>query len=136
MEKGISAIIATILLLLITIALAGTAYIFTSGMLQGKTDKSISVLDAACTEDSGNPGNYELTVILANDGTETIDLSDSELTFIVDNTVEVFALSAGTTIDPHTSGVLTSSDADFQPGVHTVVVTSPSNSVQAEAWCA
>lgn len=34
--KGISAIVATILLLMITIALAGTAYIFASGILSGR----------------------------------------------------------------------------------------------------
>lgn len=48
MNKGISAIIATILLLLITIALAGTAYMFISGMLQARTAKTVALGNPQC----------------------------------------------------------------------------------------
>jgi flagellin-like protein len=45
--KGISAVIATILMLVITIALAGTAYMYISGIFTTQT-QGIEVLDAYC----------------------------------------------------------------------------------------
>jgi len=44
--KGISGIIATILLVLIAISLVGVAYVFFSGMIEGRTGKTISLLDS------------------------------------------------------------------------------------------
>ena len=46
--KGISAVIATILLLMITIAIASTAYMYVTGMIGGMTSKTISVSHASC----------------------------------------------------------------------------------------
>ncbi|MEM7824981.1 MAG: archaellin/type IV pilin N-terminal domain-containing protein [Candidatus Aenigmatarchaeota archaeon] len=48
--KGISAIIATILMLMITIALAGTAYMYMSGMLTSNI-QGIEVVWADCSSD-------------------------------------------------------------------------------------
>ena len=45
--KGISAVIATILMLVITIALAGTAYLYVSGVFTTQT-QAIEVADAYC----------------------------------------------------------------------------------------
>jgi len=63
--KGVSAIIATILMLVITIGLAGTAYVYISGMLTGKTAKTISLLDASCT-------GSNIVIVISNDGTQNI----------------------------------------------------------------
>jgi|GEM_PF-6717777 len=65
MNKGIATIIATVLLLMITIALAGTGYLFVSGMLTGRTSKTISLLDASCS-------GAAITIVVSNDGTSSI----------------------------------------------------------------
>ncbi len=63
--KGISTVIAAILLLMIVITLAGTAYMFTSGMLTSKIAKTISLLNS-----------QGQLVVIQNSGTETIDSGD------------------------------------------------------------
>lgn len=58
---GISSIIATILILMIVIALAGSAYFFIGGIFIRRTAQSFSIIDA-----------YENTIIIKNDGTANI----------------------------------------------------------------
>jgi len=69
--KGISTIIASILLVIITISLAGTAYLFIGGVLTGQTSKIIKLLDAKAH-----------TIIIQNLGTESI--SSDEIRVLVD----------------------------------------------------
>jgi flagellin-like protein len=129
MKKGISAIIATILLLLITIALAGTAYMFTSGFLEGRTKKSISVLTAECVGD-------DITVVVSNDGLE--DVSVSELSFIIDSTDRSTNFRNGfstSTINPHQTAVGIDNTTSYGSGVHNILVTSPSNTAQIQVYC-
>lgn len=64
--KAISTIIASILMLTITIALAGTAYLYVSGVFTGKTSTTFSLVDSVND-----------TVIIRNDGTEPIDAFSS-----------------------------------------------------------
>lgn len=59
--KAISTIIATVLLLMITIALVGTAYLYISGTLTGKVSNAFSIL-----------GSYGDTITIRNDGTDSI----------------------------------------------------------------
>ncbi len=59
--KGMSAVIATILMLAITIALAGTAYLYISGILTGKISTSFSIIESS--QDS---------VTIMNDGSSPI----------------------------------------------------------------
>jgi flagellin-like protein len=129
--KGISAIIATILLLLITIALAGTAYVFTSGMLSGKTEKSITILSGECSG-NGTAGTANITLVVSNDGTEPIQ--DSELTVVVDNNVVSNNFDFGTAA-PHSTVVATGTSG-YTSGVHNVIVTSPSNHGEIQVYCA
>lgn len=63
--KGISTIIATILLVIITISLVGVAYLFVSGLLTGQTSKNIKLMEA-----SGH------IVIIQNIGTRNITPND------------------------------------------------------------
>jgi len=49
--KGISAVIATILMLVITIALAGTAYMYISGIFTTQT-QGVEIIDAYCSPDN------------------------------------------------------------------------------------
>jgi flagellin-like protein len=61
--KGISAVIATILMLLITIALAGTSYLYISGVFTSKTSVSLAIdPTSSCTASV-------FTVAVRNDGT-------------------------------------------------------------------
>lgn len=49
--KGISTVIATILMLMITIALAGTAYLYISGTFTQQTAVVLEFTEATCTGD-------------------------------------------------------------------------------------
>lgn len=123
--KGISTIIASIMLLVITIGLAGTAYIFIKTILDQSISKTINVLDMSC-----NQGN--ITIILTNDGTANI--KDSELIVMVDGNVksDKFTFNPDP-IPAHSTAVATSSEPYGLNAVHTVVVTSPSNSVRGQS---
>lgn len=70
MKKGITPIIAIIILLLITIGLAATAWTYLSGFLSGYT-RSLSLIDSYCT------GSSTANIILRNSGTEAIALGAS-----------------------------------------------------------
>ena len=69
MKKGITPIIAVIILLLITVALAGLAWAFLSGYFTGLTGKTIAVVDYSCI------GGNTAQVIIRNSGTQSITLS-------------------------------------------------------------
>lgn len=68
--KGVSAVIATILMLLITIALAGTAYLYISGIFTAKTGVVLSIdgTQSICTASA-------MTLIVKNDGTAVATLT-------------------------------------------------------------
>ena len=120
--KGISTIIATILMLIITIALAGTAYMFMSGMLMSRISKTISILGASCNATNG------ITLVISNDGTDTI--KEGELK-ILNGTINIANFNA-ISIEPRNSNI-----TSFQggPGSNPVRVVSPSNSVEFPVWC-
>ena len=125
MRKGVSAVIATILLLLITIALAGTAYVYMSGVVTGKISKTISIVDLSCT-------NGDITIVLSNDGTSNI--ADGELKVFVDGSPN----SLFGSLDPinlHSSSVAVGNTNYGSGTTHTVMVVSPSNSVRQTVYC-
>ena len=68
MKKGITPIIAVIILLLITVALAGMAWVFLSNYFSGLTSKNIQLIDYSCV---GNNAR----VVVKNAGTSTISLA-------------------------------------------------------------
>jgi len=67
MKKGITPIIAIIILLLITIGLAATAWTYLSGFL-GTYTKSLTLVDSYCI------AGINSTVIMRNSGTEAISV--------------------------------------------------------------
>ena len=71
--KGVTAIIAIILLLVITIALAGIAYMFTQNILKKST--SLVSVDAYCV--SGDITN--ITILAMNEGTSKITASQVKI---------------------------------------------------------
>ncbi len=73
--KGISEIIATILMLMITLAISGTAYIFISGAFTQQT-QGMEIVDAYCLD--GTPDVVNL--VMRNLGTITIATSGFTVT--------------------------------------------------------
>jgi flagellin-like protein len=67
MKKGITPIIAVIILLLITVALAGMAWAFLSGYFTGLTGKTIAVVDYSCV------GGNTAQAIIRNSATGPIN---------------------------------------------------------------
>ena len=144
MRKGVSAIIATILLLMITIGLAGMAYVFMSGMMTGRTSKTITVLDASC---SGDSSTKKITIVVSNDGTDTITMTagSGDLKIFVDNTDDTAdfdenGVAADTTYDvsSHRTVTLVSDNGAgyyTASAAHTVLVVSPSNAIKQVVYC-
>jgi len=123
--KGVSDIIATILMLIITIGLAGTAYVYISGVMTGRTAKTISLLDASC---SGG----DITVVLSNDG--TTDITTTDLHIWVDGVDASGDCDEEQAVVAHTTAVIICSAA-YGTGGHEVLVTSPTNSGRITAYC-
>lgn len=73
--KGISEIIATILMLMITLAISGTAYVFISGAFTQQI-QGLELIDAFCQ--GGTPDVVNL--ILRNSGTNAIATSGVSIT--------------------------------------------------------
>ena len=128
--KGISTIIASILLLIITIALAGTAYLFITNFLTSTISKTINILDISCYPFNSTSSN--ITIIVSNEGTANI--TDSELTVMVDNILKSDKFTFNT-IAPHGTEVATSTDLYNSNQKHVVSITSPSNSVRQTIFC-
>jgi hypothetical protein len=73
--KGISTIIASIILVVITIGLISVAYLYMTGLLTGTTAKNIELMDAYCDLTSGS--NYNITALIKNIGTTNITIINS-----------------------------------------------------------
>jgi len=125
-NKGVSGIIASILLVMITIGLVGIAYVYFSGMVSGKTAKTISISDVSC-----NSTGY-ITVVLSNDGTQ--DILDADLTVLVDN-VDRSANYAFGTVSSHDTATVVSTITESTGAKHTILITSPSNSGRQVVTC-
>jgi len=131
MSRGISTIIAAILLLIITIGLASTAYLFISSFFYTQTSKTIQLLDASCT--GGN-----ITLVVSNTGTDTITSGDLKV-HINEEDKSSFYTDALTPLDPHDTEVDTYKPKDEEgldpySGSVRIRVTS-SNSIDTTIWC-
>lgn len=107
MKKGISTIVASILMLMITIALAGVAYLYISGVFTGRTSAAFEIVSA----DSS-------TISIRNIGTENI----TQLNVFVDNQEVPVAMSP---IQPMAVGVVNITTL-ITKGTHSFTVRSPS----------
>ena len=70
MKKGITPIIAVIILLLITVALAGMAWAFLSGYFTGMTAKNIQLIDYSCASGTSR-------IIIRNAGSQSVSMGAS-----------------------------------------------------------
>ena len=124
--KGVSEIIANILMLIITVGLVGTAYVYISGMMATKTEKTISMLDADCN------GTHILLVV-NNEGIESIAIN--ELIVYINNQ-RIIPDPLSNPLGPRSIAVITSLETGVIPGQsNTILVISPSNSVRQSIWC-
>ncbi|MBU5688671.1 MAG: hypothetical protein KQA41_00370 [Candidatus Aenigmarchaeota archaeon] len=111
--KGISAVIATLLLIVITVGLAGTAYFFINNIAENSMQNNFQILEV-----SGNK------IIISNFGTKPIMQND--LKIIVDNTPVSFSIDNGV-IDPNKVGIVTISSA-LSEGMHRLIVLNKGSS--------
>ena len=115
--KGISTVIATILMLMITIGLAGTAYLFISGAFQQQT-QGLEVVDAFCS------GGTQARISLRNLGTSDITFDADDCGTPASNSVRcgsvtVTRTSGVGTFDPAGS---TGADSVIEPGTQATLV--------------
>ena len=130
--KGISAIIATLLILLITIGLAGLAYSYISGVFTSKT-MTISLVDAYCT-------GTDAMFIIRNDGTQTLP-STSVTATVIDASCTGGNLPTTESNNPLTSDISAGSTATLTATgcktgrTHTWRLSGPSNSITLSVYC-
>jgi len=130
MKKGISTIIATIILVVITIGLIATAYLYFMGIVT--VGPVVSIASARCGPVPKNSLNVTLT--LKNEGTS--DWSSGDLTFTWDGTEFTItekgceSVAAGKTgiciITNTTTGTLA---YDNMKGTHNLAIYGPRNTV-------
>lgn len=122
MKKGISTIIATILLLIITISLAGTAYLFMNNMLNIQMSRPISVLGASCNS------TLDITLVISNDGVDPIKEGDIDVFIGSEDKGQLDVY-----IPPKETNV--SSEIKGTAGSNDVRIISPSNAIEITVWC-
>ena len=130
--KGISTVVATLLMLIITIALAGLAYSYISGIFTARTAVVLAIDKADC-----DPTTNAITVALRNDGTSPINLNAITLSgtkadgsAIPSTTCAASGtLSAGGTVT--CSNTLTGSD-----GTNTIKASGGGSTATGTVYCA
>jgi len=134
MKKGISTIIATILLLIITIALTGTAYMFVSGMIGTRISQTISA-DISCV-------NGKVVLIVYNQGTDVINntATTKELKIYINNADKTDFFEENGILNQKTYGIVTHgnivliSNITYSGGQKMMIMTS-SNTQTGDVFC-
>jgi flagellin-like protein len=118
--KGISAVIAVLLLLVITLGLVGLAYGYISGVFTAKTAVVLSIEDAECTVS-------DITVWVTNDGTTTSGSVDVNVTD--DGSCSITSIAGGGTESCSTG-------AGAGAGYHTVKARTSGSTASGQVYCA
>lgn len=120
--KGISTVIATLLMLVITVALAITAYGYITGLFTSTTSKTVNLVDAAC-----NAGSSYFVTVRDTDQFNNISttelivrVDDQPINTIVWNPVQVSANNGVST------GTITSPAGGAAGSAHRIKVIGPS----------
>jgi flagellin-like protein len=133
--KGVSAVIATILMLMIVIALAGMAYMYLIGMFTSRTAKTIDITDAGCRAGQSVNGYY---VSIKNLDTAT-PVAFSELTARLDGnivTINSTSCPLALTIAPgNTTSCDIATAGDTAGKFHRIRIIGPANSAEEPANC-
>jgi FlaG/FlaF family flagellin (archaellin) len=119
--KGVSTIIATIIMVVITLGLISVAYLYMAGLITGTTATNIQLADAYCN-------GTHIIYLIKNIGTASV----SSLTFYVDGahigTVPPNTGSLSCTPElPIGAGNSTSCIHSTTAGIHNIRVVGPSN---------
>jgi flagellin-like protein len=138
--KGVSAVIATILMLMIVIALAGMAYMYLIGMFTSRTAKTIDITDAGCRPLPGgtvNPVNgYYVSI-------KNLDVSTpvlvSELSVRIDGNLVTF----NSTVCPGATSIVggatqncdIAAASDKAGTFHRIRIVGPANAAEEPANC-
>lgn len=135
--KGVSTIIATLLMLIITIALAGLAYSYISGLFASRTGKVIDI-DTGATFCSGTT----ITVYVKNEG--TIDFNANAVNIQKQGQTAKTCTSASATVIAGGSTVACTNTLAATDGVtagNNIIVVGgassagPTNTVRANVFC-
>jgi flagellin-like protein len=130
--KGISAVIATILMLMITIALAGVAYMYISGIFTAKTGVVIE-FDATATSCSGT----DITAYLRNTGTiaTTLNLITVSGTTSAGGPITGGACAASGSLNPGAGSLPCSVTLTGTSGTNTLIASGPTNTARGTVYC-
>ncbi len=123
--KGVSAVIATLLLLVITIGLAMTAYFYINNMVTKSTAKVVTVEPGFCTANT-------ITLIITNSGTENI-IYPGDIKFVLNNNQNPTVTVNPTTISPRGTAVATISGA--QTGANNLIIITTSGTIRQTIIC-
>jgi flagellin-like protein len=124
--KGISAVIATLLLLVITIGLAMTAYFYINNIVQRSTAKVITVEPGFC---SGGT----ITLVITNTGTETVTWPN-DIRFVLGSNQNPSVSVNPPSIPPRSTAVATISGAATNQ-VNNLIIITPSGSIRQQIFC-
>jgi flagellin-like protein len=138
MRKGITPIISTIVLLLITVALAGAAWVYIGGFMGAYTEKSFTIPPGGVYCDSA--GKFHVRVV--NTGTTTITSNDwatatVEGIFTGETTIKTKDLTKPAEVKSKATAELTSatSDVGASGSSYTVSVGTLSGVQRIPATC-
>ncbi len=137
--KGVSTVIATLLMLIITIAMAGLAYSYISGLFSAKTGKIIEI-DTGGTFCSGTT----VTVYIKNEGTVDFTANNANIqkqgfTAKACTTAATNVVAGGASVA--CTNTLTSVAADGITQGNNIIVANagaaagPTNTVRANVFC-
>ncbi len=126
--KGITPIISIIILLLITIALAATAYSYLSGYLFGQIGGSFSIPNGGAFCSGGT-----ITVIVRNDAVDG-NLTNSDLNILTIDGNDVSVSASTIDLAPKKSGRLLNVNP-YGTGNHEIVIGTTSNVIRQTVYC-
>ena len=124
--KGISAVIATLLLLVITIGLAMTVYFYVNNMASRQTAKVVDV-QPYCTLQGTT---YIITLVITNIGTDPIVTGD--LKYILNSGAANNINLGATPLNPRST---TTVNINAQQGANTLILITPSGSTRLSVFC-
>jgi len=132
--KGVSTVIATILMLMITIALAGVAYLYISGIMTGTASQQIKILDVTCTQTDEGKAQYLVSIRNLD---PRVTINSTEVKFFVDGKlISSDAVSMNDILPGRVVQAIVNTTDDFRVGsYHRVKVVGPANSEEQPAYC-
>ena len=124
--KGVSAIIATLLMLIITIAMAGLAYFYISGMFRGRTSVQLNV-----ESDGTTCIGSQLIVDVRNDGS----LAAGVVTIMARNSTGTPYTQTTLVLGASTSNSTNITRSDTNTGTLTIIASATGGTATGTVFC-